>query len=445
MFEHIKKTEEKKMKFESNVIELEAHDKKEEDNGKTVDKNKNIRTLEEFSFFEEVENLNQLLDSEQHKTNPAIDVIEGAQADLKKQFERCKEAQRQYFTILDIQSGQEEISWMKKIRKIYSQINLKVGIFMQNHKKNTKLAVSKNEMSAGQGIRLEHIKMPVFDGDIRDYPRFKSDFLKQVVPEMESKDSMAYVLRSCLTKIPLDIVKNVDDDLDEMWKRLDEKYGKPSKLADVVMYDIKKLSAIREGDDKRFIDLVDIVEKSYRDLLRVGIEREISNTSTVRIIEVKLPKDIRREWSREVNRTDSKVEESNKFPYLLNFLLEQKRIIEYESMSLCTGGVPIKGYANHLDEDGDNSNEIKDEQTVQWKPQFQCWIHSTNKHTIGECKVYLGKQPEDRVRTLKENRACYSCLRLGIDHLTVNAGNNVRSMNVKCTIIRVFMRYILLG
>ena len=79
-----KKTEEKKMKFESNVIELEVHGKTEEENGKAVDKNKSIRTLEEFSFFEEVENLNQLLDSELHKTNPAIDVIEGAQADLKK-------------------------------------------------------------------------------------------------------------------------------------------------------------------------------------------------------------------------------------------------------------------------------------------------------------------------------------------------------------------------
>ena len=219
--------------------------------------------------------------------------------------------------------GQQEIGWMKKIHKIYSQINLKVGIFMQNHKKNTKLAISKNETSGGQGIRLEHMKMPVFDGDIRDYPRFKSDFLKQPVPQMKSKDSTAYVLRSCLTKMPLDIVKNMDDDLDEMWKRLDEKYGKPSKLADVVMYDIKKLCAIREGDDKRFIDLVD-VEKGHRDLLRVGIEQEISNTSTVSIIEEKLPKDIRREWSREVNRTNSKVEESSNFPYLLNFLSEQK-------------------------------------------------------------------------------------------------------------------------
>ena len=86
---------------------------------------------------------------------------------------------------------------------------------------------------------------------------------------------------------------------------------------------------------------------------------------------------------------------------------------EYESMSLRIGGAPIKSYASHLDEDGDNSNAIKDEQTVQWKPQFQCWIHSTNKHAIGECKVYFGKQPEDRVKTLKKNHPFNSCLKIG--------------------------------
>ena len=44
-----------------------------------------------------------------------------------------------------------------------------MGIFMQNHKMNTELTISKNKTSAGQ---LEHMKMPVFDGDIRVYPRF---------------------------------------------------------------------------------------------------------------------------------------------------------------------------------------------------------------------------------------------------------------------------------
>ena len=49
---------------------------------------------------------------------------------------------------------------------------------MQNRKKNTELAISKNETSGGQGIRLENMKMPVCDGDIRNYPRFMSDFFK---------------------------------------------------------------------------------------------------------------------------------------------------------------------------------------------------------------------------------------------------------------------------
>ncbi len=54
-------------------------------------------------------------------------------------------------------------------------------------------------------------------------------------------------------------MKNVDDDLKEMWRRLDDRYGRPSKLADVVMYDIKSIRPVRDGDDKRFIELVDII------------------------------------------------------------------------------------------------------------------------------------------------------------------------------------------
>ena len=49
-------------------------------------------------------------------------------------------------------------------------------------------------------VKVLDWSMTAFDRDIRDYPRFKSDFFKQVVPEMKSKDSTAYVLRSCLTK-----------------------------------------------------------------------------------------------------------------------------------------------------------------------------------------------------------------------------------------------------
>ena len=84
--------------------------------------------------------------------------------------------------------------------------------------------------------------MPTFDGDIRQYPRFKKDFEQHVLPGLP-KESAPYALRSCLGREPLSTVRSVEDDIEEMLKRLDEKYGDPAKIADVVIESIKGVKA----------------------------------------------------------------------------------------------------------------------------------------------------------------------------------------------------------
>ena len=103
--------------------------------------------------------------------------------------------------------------------------------------------------------------MPTFDGDIRQYPRFKKDFEQQVLPGLP-KESAAYTLRSCLSKEPLNTVKSVEDDITEMLNRLDEKYGDPVKIVDVVIESIKEVKVIKEGEHKKFINFVNIVEET---------------------------------------------------------------------------------------------------------------------------------------------------------------------------------------
>ena len=61
--------------------------------------------------------------------------------------------------------------------------------------------------------------------------------------------------------------------MSEMWKRLVDRFGRTTKLADVIMYDIKQLRVISDGDDRGFIRLVNIVKNSYNDLARVKMER----------------------------------------------------------------------------------------------------------------------------------------------------------------------------
>ena len=48
-------------------------------------------------------------------------------------------------------------------------------------------------------------------------------------------------------------MKNVDDDLDEIWKQLDDRYGRTSKLTESIMYDIKRTKPMKEEDGQRFV------------------------------------------------------------------------------------------------------------------------------------------------------------------------------------------------
>ena len=93
-------------------------------------------------------------------------------------------------------------------------------------------------------------------------------------------------------------------------------------------------------------------------------------------------------------------------------LLEQKWIIDYESMSIRLGGGVFRGVSHYLDNDSDDrDNTVVN--AFQYKRPNQCWIHNSDKHKIGTCRAYLEREPEDRVKLVKENRACYSCLKIG--------------------------------
>ena len=85
---------------------------------------------------------------------------------------------------------------------------------------------------------------------------------------------------------------------------------------------------IKEGEYKRFIEFVNVVEDAYQDLLRLGLEKEITTTSSVSIREKILPADIRKAWAKLVSFDTSKVDKRDTFPSLLKILLNHKRAIE---------------------------------------------------------------------------------------------------------------------
>ena len=74
------------------------------------------------------------------------------------------------------------------------------------------------------------MKYPSFSGELRRYAKFNADFMKHVMPSVPSKESAAYVLKSCFDGRAKEVVHNIDDNIENMWSRLDEKYGDLSKV-----------------------------------------------------------------------------------------------------------------------------------------------------------------------------------------------------------------------
>ena len=163
--------------------------------------------------------------------------------DIELALADCKSAHTKLLEISNEATGKNEIDWIRRIQTRCNETIKKIQTFT---------ATTENRTNARQNftLRMEKAKMPSFNGTVREYPQFKQDFQKQVMPTLD-KDSACYILRSCSEKETAETVKGVDDDIKEMWKRLDEKYGDPAKLTDVIINTIQDIRPSKEGENKR--------------------------------------------------------------------------------------------------------------------------------------------------------------------------------------------------
>lgn len=352
----------------------------------------------EAMFEAHLEHVENLIKSNAEGKNTVMALLK-AEKDIERALADCKSVHAKVTDILDQASAENEIEWIRRIETRYNETIEMIGTFT---------AATERENNAKQNcaLRLEKVQMPFFDGTVRQYSQFKQDFQKQVIPTV-NKDNACYVLRSCLGKEPTDAIRGVDDDIQERWKRLDERYGDPAKVADAIMNTIQSIKPIREGENRKFVELVDAVESGYRDLKRLGLEREITTTSSVSIIERKLPTEIRKEWAKLVSADNSTVDKTNKFPSLLSYLLSEKRAIEYDTAELrLSSNSAIKGSTHYTRTSKDTAEPGADSRLRNNK----CLFHREAAHWTDDCKFYLSKTVQDKMRLLKERGACWCCL-----------------------------------
>ena len=113
--------------------------------------------------------------------------------------------------------------------------------------------VEKNETI----VKIDKIKFKVFDGDMKRYSEFRVEFIKHVQPQC-TESQQAYVLKQHLSEAVRDEVSNVSDDYEQMWQRLNERYGRRSRIVDAILADVKQIS-IKDTSDGNVLQMIKIV------------------------------------------------------------------------------------------------------------------------------------------------------------------------------------------
>ena len=281
---------------------------------------------------------------------------------------------------------------------------------------NTATAPQSSANTYRDKIKPEKMSYPTFSGNIRTFARFKKDFTKIVIPFYSDEYGRAYVLKeSCLKGKAKALVENIDD-IDDIWDRLEAKYGEKLDLVDAVVTELNDLKPLKHNDDQRFVELVDKLEKGLLDLDAIGAREEVANMYTIKTIEKKLSRDQYKDWL----KAEPGIEvsgDSGRFEKFLQFLLEERRRVEKlvrrseESTKEPTPKDPGKKVqsgsysAQHSNGTSQDDPPRKDEEK-----RKQCLVHPNGNHFTRKCKNFLCKSPQERAEIVKKVTACSLCL-----------------------------------
>lgn len=178
------------------------------------------------------------------------------------------------------------------------------------------------ENKAETAMKVKRLDPPIFWGDMRSYGTFKKDHLRLIVPVYERD---AYALTKSLTGEALACVEGVEDEF-EMFRHLDSKYGNPCKLTESIVSELKSLKPLQEGDSKRLVHMIKVVERAWLDIKKIGLKSEMKTTSMVTLVERLLPSTLKRAW---VLKAQKVADPNNLSENLLNFLLTERKVCEY--------------------------------------------------------------------------------------------------------------------
>ena len=259
-----------------------------------------------------VDKLNEILNNQQIVVNDVIGSVKSHEDKLSETLANLDKSWKTLLTLVETDDVDDQTTTINDTRMRFQSVHTRAVELIEKHRFTTnevaRLADQLDSTSVTESVSTVNTKCkkymakpkdwtyPTFSRDIRQYACFKKDFKQIVEPFYDDDTTLVYVMKqNCLKGDPKALATNIDD-MNTIWKRLNDKYGDTLDLVEVVIKQLQELPTLKTNDDTKFIHMVDTLEKGLLDLAAIDARQDIANAYTVKMIENKLSSQMYLVW-----------------------------------------------------------------------------------------------------------------------------------------------------
>lgn len=266
-------------------------------------------------------------------------------------------------------------------------------------------------------INLERTRLPMFSGDMTDYYRWKAEWeeLEQLGnPQRTAGVTRFHLLSSLSDKVKKDLVLSSCAAADEMFRRLDNRFGNKAKIVLKISEEVHALPPVKGKNPRKAIELIQAVERALSNLVILGEDDILKNRWVAQSLESKLPSSLKEKWI--AHKTKPGFDPQNHFDCLLRFLKKQESILEeLDQLDEAGEGCPTVKVLS--DKSGRVKKAYSKATSGQRGPKPKSCLDSctacadeTHAGRLFACRVFRGMDLQTKNAHLRSHGVCGRCL-----------------------------------
>lgn len=333
---------------------------------------------------------------------------------IQSKIEKLRELDKSIFCLMLEDTSEVDLEKEISVRDEYEErfLKLKLSIEKNNRDKADKLLNVVNETPR---YKLPKIELKKYNGELMEWLGFWSQFSKiHEDTSLAPEDKFQYLIQSTLEgskarEVVLSFPPTVQN-YPKVIESMKERFGQEDMLVEVYIRELLKLVIKNVVKPLPIHDVYDKLESAMRALESLGITAEKCAPLLYPLVESSLSEDILRTYRRNV---DADPNPTGRLEKLMKFIKTEVDAEQRISMAMDGFGLAKKDFRTRTNKLSKNEEmATASELLVHNETRLVC-IFCSKSHSSSDCFIAQKMSFDDKQKTLRAKRACFSCLKVG--------------------------------